>query len=475
DALKHLREALGWSQAELAGRAGIKVATLSDYETGRMKHALERSRLDGLAALMGAPPWAVESILAALESVRAAAPATDSGAELSPDLRAGLEQAAAKIARLVRRDLLAAGRALLHEAARAQAAEVWAVLRPMKREADRRLAIAQTPGYATWALVERLAHESERAAAHDADQALGLAALALHTADLAPGPAPLRAAAREYAWVYVGNARRVKGLHAAAWEALARAKEEAAAAGELERSPFSRALMLDREASLYRDQRRFPEALALSERALALGRQSEHGFLWLNRAFMLQQAGDAEAALGALREAFAALDERSEPRLYWGAIFNLAATLLDLGRGGEATGLLPRVRALAEERRDALDLLRVLWLEGLAAAVGGDSEAAAAALNQVWRDFAARDMAYDAALAALDLAAVQLTAGHPAETRSLALQTAAIFRALDIEREGLAAVRLFLAAALQERATAEQAVAAHSALKAVGPSDSVGG
>src|SRR6185295_2110686 len=265
---------------------------------------------------------------------------------------------------------------------------------PMKREADRRLAIAQTPGYATWALVERLAHESERAAAHDADQALTLAALALSTADQIPDPDPLRAAAREYAWVYVGNARRVKGLHAAAWEALARAKEEAAAAGELERSPFSRALMLDREASLYRDQRRFPEALALSERALALGRQSEHGFLWLNRAFMLQQAGDAEAALGAL-------DERSEPRLYWGAIFNLAATLLDLGRGGEATGLLPRVRALAEERRDALDLLRVLWLEGLAAAVGGDSEAAAAALNQVWRDFAARDMAYDAALAAL--------------------------------------------------------------------------
>src|SRR6185295_768042 len=150
-------------------------------------------------------------------------------------------------------------------------------------------------------------------------------------------------------------------------------------------------------------------------------------------------------------------------------------TLLDLGRGGEATGLLPRVRALAEERRDALDLLRVLWLEGLAAAVGGDSEAASAGLSQVWRDFAARDRAYDAALAALDLAAVQLTAGHPAETRSLALQTAAIFRALDIEREGLAAVRLFLAAALQERATAEQAVAAHSALKAVGPSDSVGG
>src|SRR6185295_3178639 len=322
---------------------------------------------------------------------------------------------------------------------------------PMKREADRRLAIAQTPGYATWALVERLAHESEKAAAHDADRALTLAALALSTADLVPGPPPLRAAAREYAWVYVGNARRVKGgLSSDAGRkpgevetsdaAFVRAKEEVAAAGELEFSPFSRARLLDLEASLRRDQRRFPEALALAERAIALARPGEQGFLWLNRSAIFEQSGEPEAALSALREASAALDERSEPRLRLVALFNLAASLLDLGRGGEAARLLPRVRALAEERRDALDLLRVLWLEGLAAAAAGNTGKAAAVLDQVWRDFAAREMAYDAALAALDLANVQLAAGRPAETRSLALQTAAIFRALDVEREELAAV-----------------------------------
>ncbi len=123
----------------------------------------------------------------------------------------------------------------------------------------------------------------------------------------------------------------------------------------------------------------------------------------------------------------------------------------------------------------------MLWLEGKCAAALGEVETAAAKLDQVWRGFAALEIHYDAALAALDLAAIYLAAGWLAETRVLACQTAAIFRALKIEREELAAVHLFLAAAERERATVELARRAHRALVAFGAalgkaaSPSVGG
>ncbi|HEV7672302.1 MAG TPA: hypothetical protein VGS22_27605 [Thermoanaerobaculia bacterium] len=127
---------------------------------------------------------------------------------------------------------------------------------------------------------------------------------------------------------------------------------------------------------------------------------------------------------------------------------------------------MPGVRALAEERRDTIDLIRVNWLEGRTALSLGDTQVATAALEQVWREFIAQEMTYDSALSALNLAECYLVGGRHAETRALALQTARIFEALEIQREELAAVRLFLAAAELERVTAEQARLAYRALAA---------
>ncbi len=63
---------------------------------------------------------------------------------------------------------------------------------------------------------------------------------------------------------------------------------------------------------------------------------------------------------------------------------------------------------------------------------------------------------------------VYLSAGRLRETKSPARQTAAVFRAVRIEREELAAVRLFLEAAEREKATVELAREAQRALIAVG-------
>ncbi|MEP7011638.1 MAG: helix-turn-helix domain-containing protein [Acidobacteriota bacterium] len=464
-ALRLIREALGWEQRRLAAAAGVSPATISDYETGRLREPLARERLDELTALMGAPKAAVEIALAALEVIRslAVAGARDAVFELPRELREVLELAAAKIWRLVRQDFSAGGRDLLLEAARAQAAVVWEALRHLSHD-GRRALLDRSPALATWATVELLAHESERAAVRDLTDALALGELAVRAAGLTPDPLPLRAAAKEYAWIYWGNARRVKGWLAKADAAFARAKREAESASPLAMSPFSRARMLDREASLRRDQRRFEEALELSDRAFAVALPSEFGMLWHNRAALLEQSGDAEAAFSALREALANLDETSEPRHLWGAQFNLAASLVDLGRAAEAAPLLPGVREQAEKQRDTIDLIRVNWLEGRAAFALGDTRVATAALEQVWLQFTAQGMTYDSALAALNLSECYLTAGRHAETRVLARKAAKVFRDLGIEKEELAAVRLFLGAAELERATAEQAGLAYRAL-----------
>jgi tetratricopeptide (TPR) repeat protein len=439
-------------------------------ELGKAKKPLERERLEAYAAKWEPAPGAVESALTAVVSIRPDGEAEALGAHLPPEVRVDLEKTAATHYRQMRRELFEGARDLKFELARAEAAKVWEILRPLQmRSADRRKVIEDSPRYATWALVEKLAHESDRATVRDVEEALALADLAVWTADRFQQPAEYQAAAREYAQVYLGNARRVKGWLDQAEAAFARAKE-VAAVGEMAPAPFSRARILDREAALHRANRRFGKALALQDRAFEVATPSELGFLWLNRAAIHQQSNDPERAITALQKACATFDDQSDSRDRWVAQFNLAANLVELGRGVEAAPLLPQVRAVAESQRAALDLLRVNWLEGKCAAAVGEIERAVGKLDLVWRDFADLKIDYDAALAALDLAVIHLSAGHLEETKVLALRTVAVFRKLKIEQNELAAVRLFWEAAGRERATVDLARQAHRALAAYGTS-----
>ncbi len=434
-ALKLIRDVLGLEQRDAAQLIGIPPGTLSDLELGKPKDPLERDRLERMVERWEPAPGSVEIAVGAVQSIRPDELAASPGAGLPTKLRLDLEHTAAALGREVRHDLLSAAQTLLWSVAREQAATVWAVLSPLsKLPADRRLVIEGSPGYATWALVERLAHESERAAARDVEQALALADLAVWTADRLDEPVALQAESREYAWVSLGNARRVKGWLDEADRAFDRAKEVAAPAGGMP-SPFSRARMLDREAALRRARRDFAEASRLLDQAFNFAHCSELGKLWLSRACLLQQRHDPAGAVEALEKAHVSFDHRSDPRDRLAALFNLAANLLDLGRSAEAALLMPQIRAFAEARRYTLDMLRVQWLEGKVAAATGRTSLAIAILEGVWRDFANLAISYDAALAALDLAVVYLGTGRLAETQILARQSVAVFRSLKIERE----------------------------------------
>ncbi len=135
--------------------------------------------------------------------------------------------------------------------------------------------------------------------------------------------------------------------------------------------------------------------------------------------------------------------------------FNLAVNLCHLGRHAEAAPRVAEARQLAIGLRNELDLVRVLWLEARVAGGLGQRGEAVAALRQVRRAFAERDMTYDAALATLDLAVLLLEENANAEARELAGEMVAIFEGLEVHREALAAVRVFWQAARQETATAE--------------------
>jgi hypothetical protein len=75
----------------------------------------------------------------------------------------------------------------------------------------------------------------------------------------------------------------------------------------------------------------------------------------------------------------------------------------------------------------------------------------------VRREFVARELAYDCALASLELAVLLLDYGRTAEVPGLATEMLWIFRAQGVHREALAALRLFCDAAMEKRVTANLA------------------
>ncbi|HEY0557921.1 MAG TPA: hypothetical protein VGG20_26965, partial [Thermoanaerobaculia bacterium] len=111
----------------------------------------------------------------------------------------------------------------------------------------------------------------------------------------------------------------------------------------------------------------------------------------------------------------------------------------------------------AVEMGNELDLIRVLWVEGGVAAGLGRREQARAALEHVRRYFNVHRIAYDAALASLELAVLHLEEERTAEVKTLAEEMFWIFKAQGVHKEALAALRLFYDDATKEEATAELA------------------
>jgi tetratricopeptide (TPR) repeat protein len=126
-----------------------------------------------------------------------------------------------------------------------------------------------------------------------------------------------------------------------------------------------------------------------------------------------------------------------------------------LDRYEEAERQLPRVEELAAALSTEVDGIRTLWLKGRTCAGLGRREEALAALEDVRQYFLAEQMAYDYALASLELATLHLEQGRTRRVKDLAEEMAWIFKGEKVHKEALAALTLFREAARMEKARAE--------------------
>ncbi|HEV2855941.1 MAG TPA: hypothetical protein VHC97_24350 [Thermoanaerobaculia bacterium] len=352
---------------------------------------------------------------------------------------------------------------------RAEAPALWEAL--ARHPHERRLALVRaTRRFASWGLCELICRESRTAAAEDPARSAELAELAVLVADAIEDGAPYEPGwvyqLRALAWAHLGNARRVQGDLRGADEAFSMSDSwwgagEEAAGDTQGYGP----VLLTLKANLRSDQRRFPEALSLLDRAFAAYLEGDPeyrdrhqaGRVLINKSYVLQSMNEPERAILALREAEGLVDPERDRRLLLCLRHNLVDNLATAGHFEEARALFPDVEALCRQSGSRLDEVRLRWIEGRIAAGLGDRAEARRIFLEVRREFLERDMAFDAALLSLELTVLSIEEGRTAEVRDLAEEMVEIFRSRDVHREVLAALAVFQAAATLDAATPDLA------------------
>ncbi|MEA2604194.1 MAG: hypothetical protein QOF89_5186 [Acidobacteriota bacterium] len=430
--LPHLRAYHGWTKEELAEEAGLDPSSVRRYEKGwRMPRKSYEQIVEGSRL----PLELVEACnLPAVRAGRAALSGFTAG--LFADLEGSVE-------------------ALEGVLADARRAVLAALLVEMHGPSTETSSVEESWEAKTWRFVEQLCHESEAVAAGEAERALKLAELALRAAERAPGKGGRRQKLEGYCWIFLANARRVGGTLPGSEAAFARSEKLLAAWTGTTPIPLAAWRLPDRQASLRRHQGHFADAVKLHDRALALAPPQAAGRILLNKAFTLEQQGEPEQALATLHEAEAQIDAAREPRLLCVLEFNRIVNLCHLQRYEEAAERLPEVQAMAESGGRPLDSVRVLWLQSKIEAGFGRRAEAEEILDRVRREFLSREIAYDAAVATLELAVLYLEDGRSAEVRTIVAELGPIFAAQHVARETLACVDLFRKAVQQETITVE--------------------
>jgi hypothetical protein len=308
--------------------------------------------------------------------------------------------------------------------------------------------------------VELLLQASWELRFSDAREMVRLAELALFAAErLRPGRYGRAAIAdlRGRAWAELANAHRVA-------DDLDRAERAMAMAVTWQQrgsgSPWLVARIADLMASLRSDQRRFAEAEELLDKVhrfyLGVGDLHLAGRALVKRGVIAGYGNDPRGALALLAEGLGLLDVRRNPQLTAHAVETILWNLVDRGRCRQARIYLWRCRSLFERDGGQRFQLRVRWLHGRIHAGLGELDRAERELQAARQGFEAAGSPYNAALAALDLAAAWLQQGKTRQVRQLVEEMIAAFRALRIAREAVAALLLLREACDHDEATLDR-------------------
>lgn len=444
EALRILRASVDWTKIELADAARVRSSALSQYEADK-----QVPELQSLLRILDAMGYRLTELDTACDFLVLLKRARGLAREAREPLSSG------PLSEQVRAIATQAGYPLPED--RARAVELWERLRKHSSQEARLALVAEMKELQLWSFSELLSHESVEAAAESPSAALNLAQLALEVAERIPGEKARRSRSQGYARHFLGNAWRVQGNLGNARSAFAQAEVEWKAGEGCPGDLLGEARLLDLKASLRRAERKLPEALSLLERALAAGEPSLKGKLLINKAKILEQQDNLDAAIATLKEATPHVDERRDPRLWLCLRQNMLLYLSMAGRHEEAESLLPEVRTLSENLGKELDQVRLKWAEGRISAGLGRAQEGIEHLTKVRGEFVTRQIWYDAALVTIELAAVFLDQGQTGMAKTLAIHMRPIFQAQGIHSEAMAALTLFAKAAEREKATAEMA------------------
>jgi hypothetical protein len=301
--------------------------------------------------------------------------------------------------------------------------------------------IHSTRRYASLALCELLLRTARDAAIEDAERARRATELAVRVAeqlDLDLYGAPVVQDIRATAWAYLADTGRT---HADLRLAESAMKIAETLVDEGTGDPLVKAELLALKASLLSYGGRFDEALHLLNKVAALYRRAgdRHllGRTYIKKGTILGNAGEVPAALRLIRSGMDLIDPSREPRLMVCATHNYIWFLKENGRTGQAAACVEGARRLYQRAGDRRDLGRLRWVEGKIAEHPGDRETNLLAA----RDGLAREgLAYEAALAAMDLAVHYANGGRAAEMRRQADQMLPLFRCEEMYRETLLAL-----------------------------------
>jgi tetratricopeptide (TPR) repeat protein len=298
-----------------------------------------------------------------------------------------------------------------------------------------------TRRYASLALCELLLQKSRELLLDDprrARQAIDLAVAVAEQLDLELYGAPVVQDTQAIAWAYFAETRRVQADLRTAESSMKKAGRLLA---EGSGDPLTRAELLTLQATLRGYGGRFEEALGLLSRAASIYRRygERHllGRTLLKKGTVLGNAGKTDLAVRLIRRSMDLIDAPREPRLMVCATHNYIWFQSEGDRRQQALSYLSGARRLYEAAGDRSDLARLRWLEGKLAT--GLDEAEGALLEA--RDGLAREgLAYEAALAAMDLAVRYAGEGKAAAMRRQVEQMFPLFRSEAMYRETMVAL-----------------------------------
>lgn len=458
-ALRVLREVTGRSQDEVARACGFHRDTLLAYEkTGRPSE----DNLRRLLAALGFTPADYADAVEFVEDLRTRlggprAEAGTAGSESERRLRSlaarlGREEAQVYLEhrRLWRREIETAE-------GRAEGVRLWKRLRKHLGLEVRRQVVEANPEFWQWGLAVEVSHRSREAAARDAREALELGELAVAVAERVDEPGFFSRQVHAYALAFLANALRVKGELRLAERTFERSARQWDFEQETGRGAIDAAQVWSLKASLRRDQRRFPEALALVERALEEKVGAEREPILVKKISIQHIAGDHAGLIVTCSEVLPLLEVSGQSHLLFLTKTSLIGSLIEVGSYEDAKSLLPEAHRLSHQNENRLDHLRFQWMEGTLKIQSGQVEQGLAQLSSVRDEFAQHKMFYDVALVTLEMSIHYLKQGNPQPVRRLAHQLARFFNGEGGHQETLAAVHLFYQAAAAETLTLQEA------------------